>query len=55
LDDLTNNLKHSSGRGVDAFFSPQPAPQVEKKRVIQEEQDTKESQEETLYPVPQYQ
>jgi hypothetical protein len=23
LDDLTNNLKQSSGKGVDAFFSPQ--------------------------------
>jgi hypothetical protein len=55
LDDLTNNLKQSSGRGVDAFFSPQPAPQEEKKPVIrekQEVQDTKESQEETLHPVP---
>jgi hypothetical protein len=52
LDDLTNNLKQSSGRGVDAFFSPQPAPQEEKKPVIQEGQDTKGSQEETLHPVP---
>jgi hypothetical protein len=51
LDDLTNNLKQSSGRGVDAFFSSQP-PQEEKKPVIQEEQDKKETQEETLHPVP---
>jgi hypothetical protein len=52
LDDLTNNLKQSSGRGVDAFFSPQPAPQEEKKPAIQEEQDAKDSQEETQCPVP---
>jgi hypothetical protein len=38
LDDLTNNLKHSSGKGVDAFFSSPPPPQEEKKAVIQEEQ-----------------
>jgi hypothetical protein len=38
LDDLTNNLKQSSGKGVDAFFSSPPPPQ-EKKPVIQEEQD----------------
>ena len=38
LDELTNNLKQSSGRGVDAFFSPQPPPQEEKKPVIREEQ-----------------
>ena len=52
LDDLTNNLKQSSGKGVDAFFSSPPPPQEEKKPVIQEEQDKKESQEETLHPVP---
>ncbi len=55
LDDLTNNLKQSSGRGVDAFFSPQPAPQEEKKPAIQEEQDAKDSHEETqrsVSPVP---
>jgi hypothetical protein len=52
LDDLTNNLKQSSGRGVDAFFSPQLPPQEEKKPVIQEEQDKKGSQEEALRPVP---
>ena len=38
LDDLTNNLKQSSGKGVDAFFSAPPPPQEEKKPVIQEEQ-----------------
>src|SRR5918996_817995 len=52
LDDLTNNLKQSSGRGVDAFFSSPPTPQEEKKPVMQEEQGEKESQEETLHPVP---
>ncbi len=52
LDDLTNNLKHSSGRGVDAFFSPQLPPQEEKKPVIQEEQDGKDIQEATQHPVP---
>jgi hypothetical protein len=38
LDDLTNNLKRSSGKGVDAFFFSPPPPQEEKKQVIQEEQ-----------------
>jgi hypothetical protein len=38
LDELTNNLKQSSGKGVDAFFSSPPPPQVEKKPVIREEQ-----------------
>jgi hypothetical protein len=38
LDDLTNNLKQSSGKGVDAFFSAPPPPQEDKKPVIQEEQ-----------------
>jgi hypothetical protein len=39
LDDLTNNLKQSSGRGVDAFFSPQSPAQEEKKPLIHEEQE----------------
>ena len=52
LDDLTNNLKQSSGRGVDAFFSPQLPPQEEKKPIIQEEQDEKVSQEANQHPVP---
>jgi hypothetical protein len=52
LDDLTNNLKQSSGKGVDAFFSAPPTPQEEKKPVMQEAQEKKESQEETLHPVP---
>ena len=39
LDDLTNNLKQSSGKGVNAFFSSPPPSQEEKKPVIQEEQD----------------
>jgi hypothetical protein len=37
LDDLTNNLKQSSGKGIGVFFPPQPAPQEEKKPVTQEE------------------
>jgi hypothetical protein len=52
LDDLTNNLKQSSGKGVDAFFSSPATYQEEKKPVVQEEQGKKESQEETLRPVP---
>src|SRR5918997_7095684 len=52
LDDLTNNLKQSSGRGVDAFFYPQLPPQAVKKPTIQEEQDVKQSQEATQHPVP---
>jgi hypothetical protein len=38
LGDLTNNLKQSSGKGVDAFFSAPFPPQEEKKPVMQEEQ-----------------
>ena len=52
LDELTNNLKQSSGKGVDAFFSSPPQPQEEKKPVMQEEDDKKERQKETLHPVP---
>ena len=44
LDDLTNNLKQSSGRGVDAFFSPQPPPQEEKKPLIHEEQEERDKE-----------
>jgi hypothetical protein len=44
LDDLTNNLKQSSGRGVDAFFSPQPPPQEEKKPLIHEEQEAQDKE-----------
>jgi hypothetical protein len=50
LDDLTNNLKQSSGKGVDAFFSPPPPLQEEKKPVIQEEQE--EQHNSISYPVP---
>jgi hypothetical protein len=39
LDDLTNNLKRSSGQGIGVFFPSQPIPQEEKSSVIQEEQD----------------
>jgi hypothetical protein len=55
LDDLTNNLKESSGKGIGVFFPSQPTFQEEKKPGIQEEreaQDTKESQKETQHPVP---
>jgi hypothetical protein len=38
LDDLTNNLKQSSGKGVNAFFSAPPPSQEEKKPVMQEKQ-----------------
>jgi hypothetical protein len=44
LDDLTNNLKQSSGKGIGVFFPPQPAPQEEKKPVIQEEQEKVQNQ-----------
>jgi hypothetical protein len=43
LDDLTNNLKQSSGKGVDAFFSSPPSPQEEKKPVIQEGEDKEQN------------
>jgi hypothetical protein len=51
LDDLTNNLKQSSGKGVDAFFSAPPTLQEEKKPVIQEEQDKAHNQHGTPNPV----
>jgi hypothetical protein len=38
LDDLTNNLKQSSGKGIGVFFPSQPASQEEKKPATQEEQ-----------------
>jgi hypothetical protein len=44
LDDLTNNLKQSSGKGIGVFFPAQPT--------LQEAQDTKENQEEAQHPVP---
>jgi hypothetical protein len=52
LDDLTNNLKQSSGKGVDAFFSAPPPPQKEKKPVIREEQDKARNQSGIPDPVP---
>ena len=55
LDDLTNNLKQSSGKGVNAFFSS-PPPLQEKKPVIQEkqkEQDKEAKQNGTPHTVPQ--
>jgi hypothetical protein len=51
LDDLTNNLKQSSGRGVDAFFSSQPPAQEEKKPAIQEEQEKAQNHKGTTAPV----
>ena len=53
LDDLTNNLKQSSGKGVDAFFSAPPPLQEEKKQVIQEEQEKEAKQNGTPHTVPQ--
>jgi hypothetical protein len=53
LDDLTNNLKQSSGKGVDAFFSSPPPLQEEKKPVIQEEQEKEAKQNGTPHTVPQ--
>jgi hypothetical protein len=51
LDDLTNNLKQSSGRGVDAFFSA-PAPrEAEKKPLLRQAQEKTDSQEHP-HPVP---
>jgi hypothetical protein len=52
LDDLTNNLKQSSGKGVDAFFSVPSTPQTEKKPLLQEEQEKTSSQEHPHHPVP---
>jgi hypothetical protein len=52
MDDLTNNLKQSSGQGIGAFFPAQLPPQEEKKPVIQEEQDKDKKQNGTPHPVP---
>jgi hypothetical protein len=49
LDDLTNNLKQSSGQGISAFFPSQPPPQEEKKPGTQEVQDKEEEQNSTPY------
>jgi hypothetical protein len=43
MDDLTNNLKQSSGKGIGVFFPPQPAPQEEKKPVTQEDKQDKQN------------
>jgi hypothetical protein len=50
LDDLTNNLKQSSGKGVDAFFSS--LPQEKKKPAIQEEQEKEQQKNSSPVPVP---
>jgi hypothetical protein len=52
MDDLTNNLKESSGQGIGAFFPAQPTPLPEKPR-IQEEQDKQDKQNGSLPPVPE--
>jgi hypothetical protein len=51
LDDLTNNLKQSSGRGVDAFFSSQPPAQEEKQPATQEEQEKEQTHNRASDPV----
>jgi hypothetical protein len=53
LDDLTNNLKGSSGKGVDAFFSAPSPLQKEKKQVIREEQEKESKQNGTPHTVLQ--
>ena len=52
LDDLTNNLKQSSGKGVDAFFSAPPPPQTEKRPVIRAAQEQARNQSGIPDPVP---
>ena len=52
LENLTNNLKHSSGKGVDAFFSTPPTPQEEKKPAMQQEQEKAHNLNGTSNPVP---
>jgi hypothetical protein len=44
LDDLTNNLKQSSGKGVDAFFSAPPPREAEKKPLLHQAQEKTDSQ-----------
>jgi hypothetical protein len=51
LDDLTNNLKQSSGKGIGVFFPSQPTPQEEKNPDTQEEHDKEHSQQGTSDPV----
>ena len=51
LDDLTNNLKQSSGKSVDAFFSAPPPLQEVRKPVIREEQRKEPKHNGTLSPV----
>jgi hypothetical protein len=55
LDDLTNNLKQSSGKGIGVFFPSQPTPQEERKPVIREEQEKERTQQgipDPVLPVP---
>jgi hypothetical protein len=51
LDDLTNNLKQSSGKGIGVFFPSSSPLQEEKKPLLREAQDKKDSQEEPQHPV----
>jgi hypothetical protein len=52
LDDLTNNLKQSSGRGVNAFFSAPPPREAEKTPLLREAREQTESLKEPRHPVP---
>jgi hypothetical protein len=53
LDDLTNNLKQSSGKGIGVFFPSSPPLQEKKEPVIQEEQEKETKQNGTPHAVPQ--
>ena len=52
LDDLTNNLKQSSGKGVDAFFSAPPPREAEKTPLLREAREQTERVKEPRHPVP---
>jgi hypothetical protein len=52
MDDLTNNLKQSSGQGIGAFFPSQPTPQEEKKPIVQVEQSTEPRDQSAVPPLP---
>src|SRR5918998_3394633 len=52
LDDLTNNLKQSSGKGVDAFFSAPPPREAEKTPLLREAREQTERLKEPRHPVP---
>src|SRR5918999_3931441 len=52
LDYLTNNLKQSSGKGVDAFFSAPPPREAEKTPLLREARAQTERLKEPQQPVP---